>query len=158
MRYEYNISKVRSIWKVTYADSFQTLHLFSNGKIYSHLVPYFGKSVWQSFSLAELPVIVDMLGLWVTVRRGGAGWRWWRWWRCWYNFLLKPGRHNTRAPALARSSPGSRSLLPSFHLDRRRARLWCVSLNSHHYWPQTADTSRMKACKPFTYISHISHT
>ena len=128
----YLVSKI-NLKSNFYADSFH-LHLFSIGKIYSHLVPYFGKSVWQSFRLAELPVIVDMLGLGVTtVRRGEAGWSRRRWRRCWYNFLLKPGANNTRAPALARSSPGSRSLLPSFHLDRRRARLWCVSLNSHHY-------------------------
>ena len=103
-----------------------------------------------------------MLGLGVSTVRRGEGGCWWSWrWRAWYNFLLKPGANNTRAPALARSSPGSRSLLPSFHLDRRRARLWCVSLNSHHYWPQTADTSRMTDGRPasrlHTSVTSVTH-
>lgn len=51
------------------------------------LFPYFGESVGESLSLAQLAVIVDVLGLAVLSL-------------CWHDFLLKP-RRQVGAPALA---------------------------------------------------------
>ena len=59
----------------------------------SHLIPNFGESVRQSLSLAQLPVIVDVLGLGVRLWLWGAE-------AGWYNFLLKPWRQ-VGCPALA---------------------------------------------------------